>query len=96
MGCGNVVVLIAGLLFGALTGWWSRLANPHNSDFGTLVYASGFFATVITMRSLFVLTTALLPTIGAMAIGYVLLQRHLVPPPPRKKKSQQIASETNV
>lgn len=76
MSGGNVVVVLAGLFFGALTGWWSRLASPRNSDFGTLVYASGFFATVITMRSLFVFTTAILPTIGAVVIGYFLLKKH--------------------
>lgn len=77
MSGGNFAVLLAGMLFGAVTGWWSRLASPRNSDFGTLVYASGFFATVITMRSLYVFTTAILPTIGAIVLGYLLLKRQM-------------------
>ena len=51
--------------FGALTGWWSHLASAQNSELGILIYSSGFFATVISMRSLFVFTTALLPTVAA-------------------------------
>jgi len=68
--CGGVImVLITGLIFGALTGWWSYLASPQNSELGILIYASGFFATVISMRSLFVFSTALLPTMAALIIG---------------------------
>jgi hypothetical protein len=69
MSGGMTVVLIIALVFGALTGWWSYLASPHNSELGILIYASGFFATVISMRSLFVFTTALLPTVAALVIG---------------------------
>jgi hypothetical protein len=66
---GLLVVFITALGFGALTGWWSHLASPRNSELGILIYASGFFATVISMRSLFVFTTALLPTVAALVIG---------------------------
>jgi oligosaccharide repeat unit polymerase len=69
MSGGMVTVLIIALVFGALTGWWSYLASPHNSELGILIYASGFFATVISMRSLFVFSTALLPTVAALIIG---------------------------
>ncbi len=69
MSGGLMAVLIIGLIFGALTGWWSYLASPQNSELGILIYASGFFATVISMRSLFVFTTALLPTVAALVIG---------------------------
>lgn len=72
---GFVGVFLVGLFFGAIFGWWSRLASPHNSDFGVLVYASGFFAAVISMRSLFVFTTAVLPTVGAILIGQFLLNQ---------------------
>lgn len=93
---GNVVVVLTGLLFGALTGWWSRLANPRNSDFGSLVYASGFFATVITMRSLFVLTTAILPTIGAAVLGYILLKKRQEQRlRPGQSQTTKAASESN-
>lgn len=68
-------VLSTGLFFGALTGWWNRLASPRNSEVGILIYASGFFAAVISMRSLFVFTTALLPTVAALIIGTFAVRR---------------------
>jgi len=68
--CGGLTtVLIIGLVFGALTGWWSYLASSKNSELGILIYASGFFATVISMRSLLVFTTALMPTMAALVIA---------------------------
>jgi hypothetical protein len=69
MSGGMIAVLACALAFGALTGWWSHLASPRNSELGILIYASGFFATVISLRSLFVFTTALLPTVAALVIG---------------------------
>jgi hypothetical protein len=69
MSGGMFATLLIALIFGALTGWWSYLASPKNSELGILIYASGFFATVISMRSLFVFTTALLPTVAALIIG---------------------------
>lgn len=72
---GNTGVFVIGLFFGAVFAWWSLLASPRNSDFGVLVYASGFFAAVISMRSLFVFTTAVLPTVGAIVIGQFILKQ---------------------
>ena len=69
MAGGLPTVLIIALGFGMLTGWWSHLASQSNSELGILIYASGFFATVISMRSMFVFTTALLPTVAALIIG---------------------------
>lgn len=68
-------VLLAALALGAIMGWWSHLGSPRNSEFGMLVYASGFFAVAITMRSLFTFTTAILPTIGGLLIGALLLSK---------------------
>lgn len=73
MAGGFLAVLGTGLLMGALTGWWSYLGSGHNSELGMLIYASGFFATVISMRSLFTFTTALLPTVAALVIGSYLV-----------------------
>ncbi len=73
MSWGWIGVFIAGLFFGGLTGWWSRLASARNSELGILIYASGFLAAVISMRSLFVFTTAILPTVLALAGGYVIV-----------------------
>jgi hypothetical protein len=75
MAGGGFVVFLAGLLFGALAGWWSFLASPRNSELGILIYASGFFAAVISMRSLFVFTTALLPTVAAIVIGTIVARK---------------------
>jgi len=69
MSGGLIAVLVTGLFFGGLTGWWNFLAAARNSELGILIYASGFFAAVISMRSLFVFTTALLPTVAALVIG---------------------------
>jgi oligosaccharide repeat unit polymerase len=69
MSGGFLAIALAGLALGFSTGWWSSLASPRNSELGILIYASGFFAAVISMRSLFVLTTALLPTVAALVIG---------------------------
>jgi oligosaccharide repeat unit polymerase len=68
-------VLFSSVVFGALFGWWNRLGTESNSDWGILIYASGFFAAVITMRSLFVFTTAILPTVTALFIGYYLTRK---------------------
>ncbi|MES2310379.1 MAG: O-antigen polymerase [Verrucomicrobiota bacterium] len=72
MSGGWVGILFSSLFFGALFGWWNRLGTESNSDWGILIYASGFFSAVITMRSLFVFTTAILPTLTALFIGYYL------------------------
>lgn len=39
-----------------------------------MICASGFIATVISMRSLFVFTTALLPTVATLVIGAYAVQ----------------------
>ena len=49
----------------------------ENSELGILIYASGFFAAVISMRSLFVFSTALLPTVAAVVVGSLVV-RNLV------------------
>lgn len=73
MSGGTVGVLLTGLAFGMFNGWWNRLGRSDNSPFGHLVFASGFFAAVVSMRSMFVFTTAILPTIAAVLIGHWLL-----------------------
>ena len=75
MSGGLLAVLASALFFGALTGWWNFLASPRNSELGILIFASGFFASVISMRSLFVFTTALLPTAAALVIGSFAVQQ---------------------
>jgi hypothetical protein len=72
---GFVGVFLTGMFFGIVFGWWGMLASPRNSDFGVLVYASGFFAAVISMRSMFVFTTAILPTIAALVAGQYMMRQ---------------------
>jgi hypothetical protein len=57
-------VLGVSLCLGAFAAWWNRMAMQQQSDYALVVYALGFFAAGITMRSLFMLTTALLPVIA--------------------------------
>jgi hypothetical protein len=56
--------LVMSLFFGALAAWWNRMAMREQSDYALVVYALGFFAAGITMRSMFWLTTAILPVIA--------------------------------
>ncbi len=75
MMAGTLGVIGTALFFGFITGWWGHLASPRNSDFGNLVYASGFFAAAISMRSLFTFSTAILPTLGALVVGALLIKK---------------------
>jgi len=74
MSGGIAAVFVIGLALGTFMGWWSSLGSPRNSEFGHLVYASGFVAAVISMRSLFVFTTALIPTAFAIVAGGLVVR----------------------
>ena len=73
LSAGWIGVFVAGIFFGVLTGWWSHLSSARNSELGILIYASGFLAAVISMRSIFVFTTAMLPTVLALGVGYLIV-----------------------
>lgn len=75
MSGGMIAVALAGLAFGALFGWWNYVASLRNSEMGILIYSSGFFAAVISMRSMLVFTTALLPTCAAILLGWILVRQ---------------------
>jgi hypothetical protein len=70
---GLVAVFLIGAALAGIAGWWNSLASPKNSELGILVYASGFFAIVLTMRSLFEFTTAMLPTLASMAVTQLMV-----------------------
>jgi hypothetical protein len=74
---GMIAVFLTGLFFGAIAGWWNHVASPQNSELGILIYASGFFAAVITMRSFSVFTTAALPTIVAIVGAKILMRKRV-------------------
>ena len=61
-------VVAISLFFGALAAWWNRMAIAPQSDYGLVVYALGFFAAGITMRSMIWLTTAILPVIALIVV----------------------------
>lgn len=68
MMAGTAGVAAISLLLGAIAAWWNRMAVRVQSDYGLLVYSLGFFAAAITMRSLFWLTTAILPVIALILL----------------------------
>ena len=72
MAAGFTGVAIAGICLGALARWWTARAYTLHSDFGVLIYSSGFFAVVMTMRSLYQLPVAMLPTVAAVLFGLAL------------------------
>jgi oligosaccharide repeat unit polymerase len=66
---GYLAVLGVGLLFGMLASWWNRLAIGLGSNVSIILYASGFFAALISMRSMLFTTTAMLPTFAVWLFG---------------------------
>jgi hypothetical protein len=76
---GSWGVVLAGLFFGMLASWWGKLVSLVRSEFGFLIYASGFLAMAISMRSLFALTTAALPTAASIILALVFTRRTTVP-----------------
>jgi len=88
---GCIAVFLMSVFFGACCAWWNLLASRENSEFGMLVYASGFFSAVITMRSMTWCSTALLPTMAGLVLGFVFLRRHRQPAPAVKPPAPRIA-----
>jgi oligosaccharide repeat unit polymerase len=81
MAAGLFGVILAALLVGLLARWWTRKAFSAESGFGILIYGSGFFAVVITMRSMYWLPVAVLPTLAAAILGHSLLRPQAVSGP---------------
>lgn len=74
---GYLGVAITAFLFGVMMCWWNQLGRIDNSSLGHLIFASGFFAAVISMRSMLVFTTAILPTIAILVFGQWAISRGL-------------------
>lgn len=77
MAGGGWAVLVFSLGLGALASWWNGMLRGDASVYRKLVYASGLFAALITMRSLFWLTTAILPTLALIVYGRWFLRSAL-------------------
>jgi hypothetical protein len=58
---GYSAILVTGLFFGWLGGWWNRFGSRLRSNVGAMVYASGCYAAGISMRSMLWTTVAMLP-----------------------------------
>lgn len=72
---GAFAILLTGLLIGMFCRFWNQLAaNVHNA-FPLIVFASGFFAILLLMRSLMFFTTALLPSFALIFLGVILYKR---------------------
>jgi oligosaccharide repeat unit polymerase len=83
---GYPAVLVVGLLFGWLASWWDRVGHHMRSNLGSVVYASGFFTAVGSMRSVVFFTTTLLPTFALWL--YVKARRpRIVRSPQRRTKN---------
>ena len=61
---GYLGVVGMGVLLGWLAGWWNRFGASLHSNAHVILYASGFFAAALSMRSTVWLTTAMLPTLA--------------------------------
>ncbi len=72
MSAGALGVALAGAFFGTLCGIWNSLFRGRWDPFSQLVYAAGFFPAAISMRSLFALSTAILPIFGLLAISAIV------------------------
>jgi hypothetical protein len=59
---GYLAVLAVSLLLGWLGGWWNRFGQDLRSNVNVALYASGFFAAMLSMRNGLWLTTAMLPS----------------------------------
>lgn len=76
---GWVWIVGIGLAIGAFCGWWNHLARYITTPFALIVFASGFYAVLLLMRSLMFFTTALLPSIALIVMGLVLYKQRQGP-----------------
>jgi hypothetical protein len=74
MAAGLFGVILAGLIVGFAAQWWTFKAYSLTSDFSVLIYGSGFFSVVISMRSMYMLPVAILPTLAIGFFGWWFLR----------------------
>jgi hypothetical protein len=72
---GLIWIIGIGLLIGVFCRFWNQLATYLQSPFALIVFASGFYAVLLLMRSLMFFTTALLPSLALIVMG-VFLYKH--------------------
>ncbi|WP_210391313.1 hypothetical protein [Synechococcus sp. PCC 7502] len=86
---GIFAVIAISLLLGMLASWWSRTVKFETSGYGIVVNALGFFTAAISMRSLIVFTTSMLPVIGLIFLakqlpGFLGINKNVAYDPPPK------------
>jgi hypothetical protein len=86
MAGGLLAVSAAALLLGSIGATWNRLGQSLDSRFKILLYASGFFAAALAMRSILQVAPAILPTLALWFYGHYFLtvkgSSRRSPPPP--------------
>jgi oligosaccharide repeat unit polymerase len=75
MSGGYLGVILASLLFGAAAARWNKVEQAARTNFDIALYASGFFAIALSMRSLLWLSVAILPTLALWVYGRWHLRR---------------------
>ena len=70
---GGVLWIIAvGLFIGGFCCYWNTLAHYAQNTYPLIVFASGFYAVLLLMRSLQFFTTSILPSIALIVMGIVI------------------------
>jgi len=72
---GMLGVVLVAVVFGAAAEMWNGMRRSENSAFSQLLYASGFFCAVISMRSMLWTTVTMLPTLALWLYGRIWLAR---------------------
>jgi hypothetical protein len=75
MVAGLPAVIVTAFAIGMMGRWWTKKVFSKHSGLGIVIYGSGFFAIAITMRSIYALPVAMLPTIFLATAGYWLTRR---------------------
>lgn len=69
---GRPWIVAIGLLIGMFCCYWNNLAKYITTPFPLIVFASGFYAVLLLMRSLQFFTTSLLPSVALVVMGIVI------------------------
>lgn len=81
---GLPAVFLTALALGIFFAYWNRLGCANSSLFALLVYAAGFFAALITMRSLMFMTTMILPAVALIVFARLFLSGETTAPDPEE------------
>jgi hypothetical protein len=74
MAGGHFAVAVAALILGSLAATWNRVGRILDSRFNQLLYATGFFAAALAMRSVLQVMPAILPPLALWLFGQYFLK----------------------